>query len=134
MLSLWCAGVVKAAFCTPGCPSSPMLRAALWRRCRSYAKGFAVFGAIYSFNECIIENFRAKHDKWNPAMAGCATGAMLAHSGKSALAVASLDRSLTTIEGQVSPLTCLLAPLPAAQLGPRQCALAVRPSAPSAWQ
>lgn len=47
-----------------------------------------MFGAIYSFNECIIENFRAKHDKWNPAMAGCATGAMLAHSGESALAVA----------------------------------------------
>mmetsp|Transcript_26975 Transcript_26975/g.58975 ORF Transcript_26975/g.58975 Transcript_26975/m.58975 type:complete len:198 (-) Transcript_26975:599-1192(-) len=46
----------------------------------SYAKGFALFGALYSFNECVIEKFRAKHDKVNPTLAGCATGAMLAYS------------------------------------------------------
>jgi hypothetical protein len=38
---------------------------------------------VYSFNECVIEKFRAKHDRVNPALAGCATGAMLAYSGKS---------------------------------------------------
>lgn len=47
----------------------------------SYAKAFALFGSIYSFNECVLEKFRAKHDMWNPALAGCATGAMLAHGG-----------------------------------------------------
>ncbi|GIL92582.1 hypothetical protein Vretimale_14016 [Volvox reticuliferus] len=46
----------------------------------SYAKGFAIMGALYSFNECVIEKWRAKHDKINPALAGCATGAMMAHS------------------------------------------------------
>jgi hypothetical protein len=50
--------------------------------CRSYAKGFAYFGALYSFNECVIEKARAKHDKVNPALAGCATGAMMAYSGE----------------------------------------------------
>ena len=50
-------------------------------RCRSYSKAFALFGALYAFNECVIEKFRAKHDKTNPAVAGCATGAMLAYTG-----------------------------------------------------
>eukprot|EP00798_Chlamydomonas_sp_ICE-L_P026323 gene26323-17418_t len=44
----------------------------------SYAKGFAYFGAVYSFNECVIEKARAKHDIYNPALAGCATGAIMA--------------------------------------------------------
>eukprot|EP00955_Chlamydomonas_euryale_P078694 363193-Chlamydomonas_euryale.AAC.12 len=47
----------------------------------SYAKAFALFGSVYSFNECVIEKFRAKHDIWNTALAGCATGAMIAHGG-----------------------------------------------------
>lgn len=50
--------------------------------CRSYAKGFALFGALYSFNECVIEKHRAKHDRYNAAYAGCATGGMLAYSGE----------------------------------------------------
>ncbi len=49
--------------------------------CRSYAKGFAYFGMVYSFNECMIERYRAKHDKLNPALAGCATGAIMAYGG-----------------------------------------------------
>lgn len=54
----------------------------------SYAKGFAVFGAIYSFNECVIEKFRAKHDKVNPTLAGCITGATLAYgAGPKAMCV-----------------------------------------------
>ncbi|MEW5318722.1 MAG: hypothetical protein WDW38_009918 [Sanguina aurantia] len=47
----------------------------------SYAKGFALFGALYSFNECVIEKHRAKHDRYNAAYAGCATGGMLAYAG-----------------------------------------------------
>ena len=50
-------------------------------RHRSYAKGFAYFGALYSFNECVIEKYRAKHDKYNPMFAGCATGGMMAYGG-----------------------------------------------------
>jgi mitochondrial import inner membrane translocase subunit TIM22 len=49
--------------------------------CRSFAKGFAIFGALYAFNECVIEKYRAKHDRVNPALAGCATGAMMAYGG-----------------------------------------------------
>jgi len=45
----------------------------------SYAKGFAYFGALYSFNECVIEKYRAKHDRYNPMFAGCATGGMMAY-------------------------------------------------------
>eukprot|EP00983_Pelagomonas_calceolata_P105856 1159175-Pelagomonas_calceolata.AAC.18 len=48
---------------------------------RSYAKGFAYFGALYSFNECVIEKYRAKHDRYNPMFAGCATGGMMAYGG-----------------------------------------------------
>ncbi|KAG2447250.1 hypothetical protein HYH02_007990 [Chlamydomonas schloesseri] len=47
----------------------------------SYAKGFAVMGALFSFNECVVEKWRAKHDAANPVIAGCVTGAMMAHSG-----------------------------------------------------
>ena len=39
-------------------------------------------GALYSFNECVIEKYRGKHDKINAGLAGCVTGAMLAHSGE----------------------------------------------------
>ena len=38
-------------------------------------------GALYSFNECVIEKYRAKHDGLNPGLAGCATGGMMAYSG-----------------------------------------------------
>ena len=38
-------------------------------------------GLIYSGSECVIEKYRAKHDKWNATYAGCATGAAIAHSG-----------------------------------------------------
>ena len=51
------------------------LRARSW----SYAKGFAGFGLVYSGSECVIEQFRAKHDVYNSAAAGCFTGASLAY-------------------------------------------------------
>ena len=49
--------------------------------CRSYAKGFAAMGALFAGTECVIESYRAKHDGRNSIYAGCATGAILAHSG-----------------------------------------------------
>lgn len=48
---------------------------------RSYAKGFAAMGALFAGSECLIESYRAKHDMRNSVYAGCATGAILAHSG-----------------------------------------------------
>lgn len=47
-------------------------------RAGSYARGFAAFGAVYSTAECAVEKFRAKHDLYNPAIAGCFTGGVLA--------------------------------------------------------
>ncbi|QDZ25138.1 mitochondrial inner membrane translocase [Chloropicon primus] len=51
------------------------LRARSW----SYAKGFGGFGMVYSGSECVIESFRAKHDVYNSAAAGCFTGGALAY-------------------------------------------------------
>lgn len=48
---------------------------------KSYAKGFAAMGALFAGSECVIESLRAKHDARNSIYAGCATGAILAHSG-----------------------------------------------------
>eukprot|EP00879_Flechtneria_rotunda_P017427 GHRR01018260.1.p1 GENE.GHRR01018260.1~~GHRR01018260.1.p1 ORF type:complete len:172 (+),score=18.39 GHRR01018260.1:23-517(+) len=48
---------------------------------KSYAKGFAGMGFLYSGTECLIEKYRAKHDKWNATLAGCATGGMMAAPG-----------------------------------------------------
>ena len=47
----------------------------------SYAKGFAVFGALYSGSECVVEQARAKHDIYNSACAGCFTGGVMARTG-----------------------------------------------------
>jgi mitochondrial import inner membrane translocase subunit TIM22 len=45
---------------------------------RSYAKQFAIFGAVFSTSECTVEKIRARHDLYNSVIAGCATGAILA--------------------------------------------------------
>lgn len=52
-----------------------------WARSKSYGKGFGMMGALFSGSECIIETYRAKHDMYNSIYAGCAAGAILAHSG-----------------------------------------------------
>jgi import inner membrane translocase subunit TIM22 len=36
-----------------------------WSRSKSYGKGFATMGALFSGSECVIETFRAKHDMYN---------------------------------------------------------------------
>lgn len=38
-------------------------------------------GALFAGTECVIERYRATHDACNSVYAGCATGALLAHSG-----------------------------------------------------
>lgn len=38
-------------------------------------------GALFAGSECVVEKMRAKHDMYNSVYAGCATGAVLAHSG-----------------------------------------------------
>jgi import inner membrane translocase subunit TIM22 len=45
----------------------------------SYAKGFATMGFLYSGAECVVEKYRAKHDKLNPVYAGCIAGGIMAH-------------------------------------------------------
>lgn len=63
----------------------------------SYAKNFMIVGAIYAGTECVIESvrdgahsrgrtahlaarqYRAKHDIYNSAAAGCITGSILAY-------------------------------------------------------
>lgn len=49
---------------------------------RSYAKGFAGMGFLYSGTECMIERYRAKHDAVNATLAGCATGGLMAAPGR----------------------------------------------------
>lgn len=49
---------------------------------RSYAKGFAGMGFLYSGTECMIERYRAKHDAVNATLAGCATGGLMAAPGE----------------------------------------------------
>lgn len=48
------------------------------QRSWSYAKGFALFGAVFAGSEAVIETARAKHDLYNSVSAGCFTGASLA--------------------------------------------------------
>ena len=52
-----------------------------WTRSKSYGKGFATMGALFSGSECVIETYRARHDMWNSIYGGCTAGAIMAHSG-----------------------------------------------------
>lgn len=47
----------------------------------SYAKGFGAVGLVFAGSECVIETYRAKHDAYNSAYAGCFSGGFLARSG-----------------------------------------------------
>lgn len=39
-------------------------------------------GLLFSGNECVIEKYRAKHDRWNAVLAGCSTGGLMAAPGE----------------------------------------------------
>ena len=46
-------------------------------RAGSYAKNFAVVGAMFSASECLIESYRGKTELLNGTMAGCISGGLL---------------------------------------------------------
>ncbi|XP_065661505.1 mitochondrial import inner membrane translocase subunit Tim22 [Hydra vulgaris] len=46
-------------------------------RAGSYAKNFAVVGAMFSATECMIETYRGKTELGNGTIAGCLTGGLL---------------------------------------------------------
>lgn len=46
-------------------------------RATSYAKNFAVVGAMFSASECMIESYRGKTELLNGTMAGCVSGGLL---------------------------------------------------------
>ena len=46
-------------------------------RAGSYAKNFAVVGAMFSSTECLIESYRGKTELANGTMAGCISGGLL---------------------------------------------------------
>ena len=51
------------------------------KKSRGWGKNFAMVTVVYSGLECYIEKYRGVHDAANSALAGCATGAVLAHAG-----------------------------------------------------
>ncbi|XP_036622033.1 mitochondrial import inner membrane translocase subunit Tim22 [Trichosurus vulpecula] len=44
------------------------------QRGMSYAKNFAIVGAIFSCTECLVESYRGKSDWKNSVLSGCITG------------------------------------------------------------
>eukprot|EP00062_Callorhinchus_milii_P011620 gi/632958132/ref/XP_007894860.1/ PREDICTED: mitochondrial import inner membrane translocase subunit Tim22 [Callorhinchus milii] len=47
------------------------------QRGMSYAKNFAIVGAMFSCTECVIESYRGKSDWKNSVLSGCATGGVI---------------------------------------------------------
>ncbi len=74
--------------------------------CRSYAKGFAFMGFLYSGCECLVEKSRAKHDKWNATYAGCATGAVMAVQGDSYCSTRE-SRALNNLMSPIRSKCCI---------------------------
>uniref|UniRef100_UPI00398F211D mitochondrial import inner membrane translocase subunit Tim22 isoform X2 n=1 Tax=Pristiophorus japonicus TaxID=55135 RepID=UPI00398F211D len=47
------------------------------QRGMSYAKNFAIVGAMFSCTECIVESYRGKSDWKNSVLGGCVTGGVI---------------------------------------------------------
>jgi len=53
-----------------------------------WCRNFAFITGVFGGSECLVEKFRGKHDKWNPVVSGCITGAALqAKAGPQAAAI-----------------------------------------------
>ncbi|XP_044104151.1 mitochondrial import inner membrane translocase subunit Tim22 isoform X1 [Neovison vison] len=54
------------------------------QRGMSYAKNFAIVGAMFSCTECLVESYRGKSDWKNSVISGCITGGAIGFRGASA--------------------------------------------------
>ncbi|KAG8590563.1 hypothetical protein GDO81_006800 [Engystomops pustulosus] len=52
------------------------------QRGMSYAKNFAIVGAMFSCTECLVESYRGKSDWKNSVISGCITGGAIGFRGK----------------------------------------------------
>uniref|UniRef100_A0A4X2KM49 Mitochondrial import inner membrane translocase subunit TIM22 n=1 Tax=Vombatus ursinus TaxID=29139 RepID=A0A4X2KM49_VOMUR len=52
------------------------------QRGMSYAKNFAIVGAIFSCTECLVESYRGKSDWKNSVLSGCITGGAIGFRGQ----------------------------------------------------
>ncbi|KAL0994422.1 hypothetical protein UPYG_G00122000 [Umbra pygmaea] len=63
-------------------PSAREVLKDMGQRGMSYAKNFAVIGAMFSCTECIIESHRGKSDWKNAVYSGCVTGGVIGFRGE----------------------------------------------------
>eukprot|EP00192_Tetraselmis_astigmatica_P019726 CAMPEP_0117652958 /NCGR_PEP_ID=MMETSP0804-20121206/2926_1 /TAXON_ID=1074897 /ORGANISM="Tetraselmis astigmatica, Strain CCMP880" /LENGTH=186 /DNA_ID=CAMNT_0005459083 /DNA_START=73 /DNA_END=633 /DNA_ORIENTATION=+ len=78
------AGMVAAEAAVKKVPLQQVLKTTLKEMgsaSMSYARTFAVMGALYAGSECAVETIRAKRGMENTAIAGCFTGGALAYGG-----------------------------------------------------
>ncbi|XP_060612846.2 mitochondrial import inner membrane translocase subunit Tim22 [Anolis sagrei] len=61
----------KDPLCTP---TAREVLKDMGQRGMSYAKNFAIVGAMFSCTECLVESYRGKSDWKNSVMSGCITG------------------------------------------------------------
>ncbi|XP_045840524.1 mitochondrial import inner membrane translocase subunit Tim22 isoform X1 [Meles meles] len=55
------------------------------QRGMSYAKNFAIVGAMFSCTECLVESYRGKSDWKNSVVSGCITGGAIGFRGAGSL-------------------------------------------------
>uniref|UniRef100_A0A915KT47 Mitochondrial import inner membrane translocase subunit TIM22 n=1 Tax=Romanomermis culicivorax TaxID=13658 RepID=A0A915KT47_ROMCU len=72
---------VDPSYTLPGAEQKPLSVREVFRemgsRSMSYAKNFAVLGAMFAGSECLIEGYRAKGDWKNGTAAGAVTGGLI---------------------------------------------------------
>lgn len=43
----------------------------------SWGRNFGIISALFGGVDCVVEKYRAKHDRWNPVISGCTVGATM---------------------------------------------------------